>query len=439
MCIRDSLRGVPVSVVEGHEEHAVADVGDPEPAAYGAPGRCGLHHVALLHPVSGRLGRGELDPHVGGCGVQLGDASGLRAGVEVVESTSGGELEGILRGRGFVRRKVLGRLDHRLSLRIRPLVLDPGRGGSRDDVLSVAFAQRGVGPHEPLGVKAFRSSGRGGRAGPLDAAGLPESLIGEAGVVAGPSGAALLPRFEGGFGVVPGHEWSSVPVVKFHAPGVVEKDVEVGARPAGRLDGFLRQMDCAVGVGAGAGLLCPRRRREHHIGELRGLGQENVLDDGEEALVPQKGTDTGEFGQGDGRVGPADPEHPQRSLFGVAEHLHGMRGRSEMRNGGRVDVPHLGEFGDVVVVLPVAEARQISVGTALPGVLRRGLAVHLQHSRARPADHAAHQVQIVDLYRGGGRLVGLVEALEHCGHQPTCCAEDLRSFSDRFGRHVADV
>ena len=45
---------------------------------------------------------------------------------------------------------------------------------------------------------------------------------------------------------------------------------------------------------------------------------------------------------------------------------------------------------------------------------------------ARAAEHAAQQVQVVDLHRRGRRLVGLVEALERRGHHPLAGPEDLR-------------
>ena len=61
-----------------------------------------------------------------------------------------------------------------------------------------------------------------------------------------------------------------------------------------------------------------------------------------------------------------------------------------------------GQFADVVRVLPVAEARQVAVGAAFPVVLGGGLAVHLQDPAAGPAQHAAQQVQVVDL-AGRGR------------------------------------
>jgi hypothetical protein len=70
----------------------------------------------------------------------------------------------------------------------------------------------------------------------------------------------------------------------------------------------------------------------------------------------------------------------------------------------------------MLFVLPVAKARQIAVGTGLTIVLSGGLPVHLQDGGARPAEHATQQVHVVHCDRGGGRLVRLVEALQHGRH-----------------------
>src|SRR5690606_2486050 len=104
-----------------------------------------------------------------------------------------------------------------------------------------------------------------------------------------------------------------------------------------------------------------------------------------------------------------------------------------------LQVPHLGEFLHVPGVLPVAEARQVAVRAALPGVLGGGLAVHLEQSAAGSAEHAADQVQVVDLDGRRGGRVGLVDALEDGGHQPAGAAEDLRGPLDLGGRDVADL
>jgi hypothetical protein len=74
--------------------------------------------------------------------------------------------------------------------------------------------------------------------------------------------------------------------------------------------------------------------------------------------------------------------------------------------------------------VPVAKARQVAVGAAFAGVLRRGLSVHLQDARTGPAQHLTDQVQIVHLHRGRGGLMRLVEALQHGGQQPLGVPED---------------
>jgi hypothetical protein len=45
------------------------------------------------------------------------------------------------------------------------------------------------------------------------------------------------------------------PIAEVHPPRVIKKNVEVGARLAGRLDSLLRQVHGAVAVGEGASLL----------------------------------------------------------------------------------------------------------------------------------------------------------------------------------------
>lgn len=89
-------------------------------------------------------------------------------------------------------------------------------------------------------------------------------------------------------------------------------------------------------------------------------------------------------------------------------------------------------------VLPVAESGQVAVGAALAGVLGRGLAVHLQHAAAGAPEHAAQQVQVVHPARRRGRLVGLVEALEHRREDAGGRAEGRCGAPDVVRRHLAD-
>ena len=72
----------------------------------------------------------------------------------------------------------------------------------------------------------------------------------------------------------------------------------------------------------------------------------------------------------------------------------------------------------MLAVLPVAEPGQVTVRAAFAGVLRGGLPVHLQHSAAGSPEHAAEQDEVVHLHGGGGRLMGLVDALQHRAQQP---------------------
>ena len=56
------------------------------------------------------------------------------------------------------------------------------------------------------------------------------------------------------------------------------------ASPGG-VDRLLGEVHGAVGVRERAGLLAPERRGQHDVGEPRGLGQERVRDDEEQAAL----------------------------------------------------------------------------------------------------------------------------------------------------------
>lgn len=88
-----------------------------------------------------------------------------------------------------------------------------------------------------------------------------------------------------------------VTVAEVNPARVVEEDVEVGPRLAGRLDGLLRQVDRSVRIGERASLLTPRRGRQHDVGQLGGLRAEDVLHHEEQPLLGQDLPDPTEFGQ----------------------------------------------------------------------------------------------------------------------------------------------
>ena len=86
-----------------------------------------------------------------------------------------------------------------------------------------------------------------------------------------------------------------------------------------------------------------------------------------------------------------------------------------------------------------AETRHVAVGAALPGVLRGGLAVHLQHAAPGLAEHPADDVDVVHLHGRLRRLVGLVKPLQHSGKQPLRAADDPCCLAELHHRDVTDV
>src|SRR5205085_11387958 len=55
------------------------------------------------------------------------------------------------------------------------------------------------------------------------------------------------------------------------------------------------------------------------------------------------------------------------------------------------------------------------------------------------ADHAAQQVDVVQLDCGGGGLVRLIDALQAGRDEPLAAADQARGLADRFGRDPADL
>ena len=81
----------------------------------------------------------------------------------------------------------------------------------------------------------------------------------------------------------------------------------------------------------------------------------------------------------------------------------------------------------MIIIVPIAETREVSVGAALAIVLGRGLAVHLKHAATRTTDHPAHEIDVVYLDCGRGCLHRLIDTLE-------AGAQQCRGFADHFCR-----
>ena len=158
----------------------------------------------------------------------------------------------------------------------------------------------------------------------------------------------------------------------------------------------------------------------------RGLGQEEVLHDDEQLLAAR-----GSAGCARARAARPPGSSPRSTAARSSPARRSGRSASRASAAPSAGSSPASTFQssassrDVLVVVPVAQARQVAVGAGLAGVLRGRLAVHLQHAGAGPADHAAQQVEVVDLAGGGRRLVGLVEALQHRREQALAGAEQL--------------
>src|SRR5215203_5626970 len=436
---RLSVRLIEIAVVEWHEDHTLLYAADAGPSLELTTRRLDAYHVALPHTEALSVRGREFDPDLRCSILELRGAGGLGAGVEVVDSAPSGVGEGVFLPRLLVRRLILGGEQERPPGGRESPVLHLCALRARQEVAAVGLAVVRLCVEVAVGVEALSAVGMLIVAGPLDAAGAPELFVGDPGVVAGATSRAFLPGLEGGLGVVPLYERLPIFVPEIHASGVVEEDVEVALRLAGGLDGLLREVYRAICVRESARLLAPGCSRQHHVGVLRRLGEEDILDDDEEVFVVEDRAYAGKLGQGDRGVGGADPEEGDRTLLSVTPDLHGVGGRGPVRYFHPLDVPQLGELLDMIHVVPVPEAWQVAVGSALAGVLGGRLTIHLQHSATGLADHAPQEVDVVYLAGGSRGLHRLVEPLQDCAQEPLALADDARRLPDLIRRYTADL
>src|SRR4051794_39407797 len=107
-----------------------------------------------------------------------------------------------------------------------------------------------------------------------------------------------------------------------------------------------------------------------------------------------------------------------------------MGGWRPVRNDRGINIPNSSEFLNVLFVIPVAKPWQISVCAGLACVLSRRLPVHLQDAAAGSSDHAADEIDVVDLDGSRGRLVRLVDTLKAGTNQTFCFADHARGGFD---------
>ncbi len=142
------------------------------------------------------------------------------------------------------------------------------------------------------------------------------------------------------------------PVVP-HPPGKVGDDLQVLPCLTGRVQSLAAALHPSLGVGDGAFGLAPvRSRGQHHIGQLCGRGQHDVLYD-EDVEVAEHLAGVGDVGLGLGRVLPHDVERADVSPAHRFEHLRQMQALL----GRKRHSPSLLETQPILLGLDVTEAR----------------------------------------------------------------------------------
>src|SRR5829696_1202351 len=202
-CVTVQTVAVEVAVVERREDYAFPYAADAGFSLELPARRLDTHHVAFLHSEALCVRGRELDPDVRRSILELRGASGLGAGVEVVDGAPSGVGEGVLLIRLLVRRLILGGEQERPPGGRERLVLHLRAFRARQEVAAVALAIVRLGVEVAVGVETLGAVGVLVVAGPLDAAAAPELVVGETGVVARAALRAFLPGLETRLGVVP--------------------------------------------------------------------------------------------------------------------------------------------------------------------------------------------------------------------------------------------
>ena len=279
------MGSVEVAIVEGNEHHPQTDATDTrfslEKTAWGLE----PHEVSLPHSVTPGVLDRNLGPHLRRGVLKLRRARCLGARVKVVHRASGGQREWVKVARRFVRRCVLGGLEDGPARGVHGQVLVLGALGPREQVVPVGFAVVGVGGEPPVRIDMRHAFGMLVVARPLDTTAAAEFGVTQPRVVARTPVRTSFPSLENLFGVTPVDKRLPVLVPEVHAASVIEKDVQVGLRLAGRLYGFVRKMDGAVHAGKRSRLLAPDGGGQDHVGVLGGLGHKSILHDDEQLFL----------------------------------------------------------------------------------------------------------------------------------------------------------
>src|SRR4051812_37369311 len=213
--------GVPVAVVERDEHHACSAVADPRRAMDCATCRLDTDPVSFGDPEPLGISCRDLDPYRRRRIIEPLRTTRLRTGVEVIHRAAGGANQRIsLTGRlGWFAER--GRLEERPAVRTGCLELLRRRAPSSQQIVAVVLAVGRLSRELGVGVEAVGAVRVFVGARPGDAAATAQPLVGQPGVVAGPTAAAVLPRLERLLRRGPADQRLPVPITEVHPPGIV--------------------------------------------------------------------------------------------------------------------------------------------------------------------------------------------------------------------------
>ena len=201
--------------------------------------------------------------------------------------------------------------------------------------------------------------------------------------------------------------------------------------PVRRLDRLADALDAALGVGDGAlGLGPGRGRRQDHVGELRGLGQEQVLDDEEVEALEQVDRPL-LVGLGLDRVLADAVDRGQVAALHGVEHARQVP--AALRRDG--DAPLGVELGAERVVLDVLEARQpVGQGAHVAAALDVVLATQRVDAAAVAPDVTGQQDERDQRQDVVDRVVVLGDAERPADHRARGRGEGVGELADGLGR-----
>ena len=228
---------------------------------------------------------------------------------------------------------------------------------------------------------------------------------------------------------------AAVVPVQTQAAGHFLDDPQILARIARRVDRRAAQLHLTVGVGEGAVLLGEGGRRQHHVGEIGGFGQEDVLHH-QPVQLGQRVAGVVDVRVGHRRVLAHDVAAVQLAVVdGVHDLDHGQT-RVRVQRGAPQFFELLAD-GPVADRLVVREHHRDQAGVG--GTLHVVLAAQRMQAGAAATDLAGHH----DQRNQATRVVGAMHVLRHAhapqNHRGLRGGEHARDLAQRGGRNAADL